>query len=126
LEAGGALCGSGSGKKTAEAVLKNINTFLTKGGRLSFLALESIFSRTHAGCKGQTVDQTATEVAGFAAGLATKLFGAKFFLYDALPHYNVDKWPANQPQYKLDLKEVLTALAKVIFRSSLSFLFTCM
>ena len=99
--------------------------FLEAGGRFAFVALESCFSRTHAGCKSQPQHATAVEVAGFAATLAGGLGGApgpgpgpgqpplpeekppKFFLYDALPHMTVDKpaaagggkWPRNVPSY---------------------------
>lgn len=112
MEAGGAMCGSGSGKTNGRATLKTIAPYLTAHGTISTLLIESIFSRTHAGCPRQPVTTTAVEVAQFTATLATALGpSCQFFLYDALPHYAVgSQWPANVPVYGLELGETLTAL----------------
>lgn len=99
IEAGGEMCGPGRGAQAAVGVLSNIEAYLAAGGTLSFVALESIFSRTHAGCPAQDHAATAAEAAAFAAALGRKLGpSTAFFLYDALPHYSVGSWPANVPQ----------------------------
>jgi hypothetical protein len=119
IETGGAFCGVGSGAKHGQATLKMLAPFLAAGGHFSYLALESCFSRTHAGCKTQTQQVTANEVTAFAAALARGFGGQppKFFLYDALPHMTVDKaapgggkWPRNNPNYDLDLGTLLRLL----------------
>jgi hypothetical protein len=111
IEAGGALCGAQSGTKRAAATLKLLNPFLGAGGKFALVALESIFSRTYAGCKSQLQAHTANEIADFAAGL-TKGFKQQpmFFLYDALPHMSVGTWPRNAPNYDLDLGTLLSLL----------------
>jgi hypothetical protein len=115
LEAGGALCGSGSGKEKATQILKSLDPFLSKGGKLAYFALESIFSRTWAGCKTQSQDVTAEELAQLAKVVASALTGTKLFLYDALPHFSVgNDFPCNDPfeKYGLELGSVLTKLKK--------------
>lgn len=115
IESGGALCGVGSGAKNAASTLKRVNPFLSAGGHFQLVALESIFSRTFGGCKSQAQKVTADEIAGYAATWAAGQ--AKhhpeppiFFLYDALPHMTVGKWPRNVPQYDLDLGTLLSLL----------------
>ena len=121
MEAGGSFCGAGSGAKHGQATLNMLAPFLKAGGRFSFVALESCFSRTHAGCKAQSQQDTADEVAAFAATLSQGMPEApKFFLYDALPHMTVDKaaasgggkWPRNSASsaYDMDLGTVLRLL----------------
>ena len=120
IEAGGALCGAGSGALAAQHQLQNnLHDFLQAGGTLSHVMLESVFSRTTAACglgpnPNQTHAQTAAELAGYAAALKKGL-GADtiFFLYDAIPHYAVgSEWPANTfaAHYELELGAVLTQL----------------
>ena len=49
IEAGGALCGAGSGALAAQHQLQNnLHDFLQAGGTLSHVMLESVFSRTTA------------------------------------------------------------------------------
>lgn len=91
IESGGAFCGAGSGALRGASVLKQLAPFFAAGGRFEFFALESVFSRTYAGCKQQPQTATATEVADFAATIAKGIVEGsgsppKFFLYDALPH----------------------------------------
>ena len=75
IEAGGALCGAGSGAVAAQHQLQNnLHDFLQAGGTLSHVMLESVFSRTTAACglgptPNQTHAQTAAELAGYAATL---------------------------------------------------------
>jgi hypothetical protein len=122
VEAGGAMCGGDSGAAAGKRLVTCLTPFFAAGGSLSFLAQESIFSRTHAGCKTQSQAETATEVAAFSSAIKTGLTAAgasvpAFFLYDALPHMTVGKWPANVPTYGMDLGEILglldTAMAKL-------------
>jgi hypothetical protein len=122
IETGGAFCGAGSGATAAQNALRKLAPFLEAGGHFSYVALESCFSRTHAGCKAQSQQATAEEVAAFAKTLAEGLqqpLIPKFFLYDALPHMTVDKsssspgggkWPRNVPSYDLDLGTLLRLL----------------
>lgn len=115
VESGGALCGAGAGAALAAANARKLSHFLGAGGRFAFVALESVFSRTRAACRGQSVANTAKELAAYAATLSADLHPAAapplFFLYDALPHMAVGaKWPANIPRYDLELGEVLDAL----------------
>lgn len=110
LEAGGALCGAGSGKKSAAGVAKKLAPFLAAGGQLAFYGLESVFSRTHQGCPTQALNTTIQQLAEYAAVSAAALPSTKFFLYDALPHFKVGDFPANDAQYDLDLLEVLGKL----------------
>jgi hypothetical protein len=129
IETGGAFCGAGSGAKHGQATLKSLGPFLEAGGHFSYLALESCFSRTHAGCKAQTQQATANEVAAFAATLAGGLGQPppNFFLYDALPHMTVDKpaasgggkWPRNIPNYDLDLGTLLRLLRAAMAKQQL-------
>jgi hypothetical protein len=88
IESGGAVCGAGSGALHGAATLRLLSPFLAAGGHFEFFALESMFSRTHAGCKQQSQNATAQEIADFAATISAGLTGSlpKFFLYDALPH----------------------------------------
>ena len=112
---GGALCGIDAGHSAALAALKVITPFLNHGGRFSFVGLESIFSRTHAACKSQTYNKTAAQVAQYAAVISSNvnMTTANFFLYDALPHYAVgNKFPANSPEYGLELTAVLEVLTR--------------
>jgi hypothetical protein len=114
VEAGGTMCGAGSGMHTAQAVHSKITPFLSAGGTIQFLLLESIFSRTTAGCANQSHSDTAAQVAQFAAGLKEVLGPTvTFFLYDALPHFAVGaEWPPNtaSAHYQLELGTILTAL----------------
>ena len=91
IESGGAVCGAGSGALHGARALQALAPFLAAGGRFEFFALESMFSRTHAGCKQQSQNTTATEIAEFAAKISVGLTGnqPKFFLYDALPHVSL-------------------------------------
>lgn len=82
-----------------------------------FIALESVFSRTHRGCKSQSVSDTAKELADYAAVFAAampKIANTKFFLYDALPHFWVGQFPPNNPNYNMSLEEVLPTLQKAM------------
>lgn len=114
VEAGGSMCGDGSGATAAENYIANVySPFLTAGGKIKFLLLESVFSRTAAGCKNQTHAQTAVEVAQFAAKLKAGLGETTvFFLYDALPHFAVgDAWPPNTGHaYQMELGQTITML----------------
>jgi len=110
MEAGGALCGSGSGAQNAEAVLNGLESFIDADGTFKYIALESVFSRTHASCKEQNHSTTAEELAAYASVMATGFPRAKFYLYDALPHYRAGNFPANIPAYDLDLSDILTLL----------------
>jgi hypothetical protein len=119
VEAGGAMCGEGSGVSAAQSLVdKKLHSFLAAGGKLSHLMLESVFSRTTAACgANQTHAQTAAELAGYAATLKAALgSGTVYYLYDALPHYAVgSEWPANTfaAHYNLELGAVLTQLQRV-------------
>ncbi len=118
IEGGGALCGPGSGNKAAQAVLKQFAPFLSAGGTIQQWLLESVFSRTHAGCPGQPQSVTIRETAQYAAKIASGIrpsgnaaAATTFFLYDALPHYSVDAsasggkvWPANTVGVKYGLE----------------------
>lgn len=120
IEAGGSMCGPpGTGATAARKLLGMVQPFLDAGGGYGHVLLESIFSRTYAGCENQTHAATAANTAEFAAGLQAGRMGGStgatplFFLYDALPHYAVGtKWPANtaSARYGLELGAVLTAL----------------
>jgi hypothetical protein len=110
LEAGGSLCGTGSGAASAATVVKKLKPFLDAGGKLAYYGLESVFSRTHRGCPSQSLNNTVLELAEYAAVSAAGLPDTKFFLYDALPHFKVGGFPANDPQYDMDLMDVLTKL----------------
>lgn len=117
IEAGGALCGEGSGATAAAAALKNVAIFLDTGGALAFWALESIFSRTHRGCAAQPLNTTVAELAAYAGAVAAALPATQLFLYDALPHYSVGSaWPPNLPGYGLELGEVLTLLRPAMLK----------
>lgn len=134
IEAGGALCGAGSGNSSAASALRLVGGFLGAGGRFAFYALESVFSRTHAGCPAQPLNHTVAELADYASVISAALPSARLFLcvgevddfgvrrggldggghffhnrYDALPHYAVadpagTTWPASVPGYTLDLR----------------------
>jgi len=115
IETGGALCGKGSGAERARSVVAGLRIFLDAGGSFRLVALESIFSRTHASCASQSQEQTASEIAAFAAGLLSGGLGGSrgapsFYLYDALPHMTVGAFPRNDPKYDLDLGTLLTTL----------------
>ena len=96
--------------------MKRIAPFLSAGGRLAFVALESIFSRTRVECSLQTVNETARQAALFAQGWAQGLDAAgqgeppEFFLYDTPAHMTVGTWPPNVPKYELDLGNILQLL----------------
>ena len=118
VEGGGALCGRGAGAKQAASALKLFAPFVAAGGTLTHWLLESIYSRTQASCRTQSLLDTTTELAAFAAavsagGLARAGTTLTLFLYDALPHYAVgDAWPPNAPShYDLELGATLRALA---------------
>lgn len=110
LEAGGSLCGAGQGATRGAAVVKKLKPFLEAGGKLAYYGLESVFSRTARECPSQPLNATVIELADYAAVSATELPGTKFFLYDALPHFRVAGFPANDAGYDLDLMDVLTKL----------------
>lgn len=112
IEAGGAFCGPGSGTSVAQGTIHNLQSFLEAGGVVSDLLIESVFSRTRGKCPKQTVSATAMQIAQFAATLKPALGKeCRFWLYDALPHYNVGKeWPANIPHYNLELTSVMNQL----------------
>lgn len=118
IEAGGAMCGNGSGVRAAENVLKSsLSAFIGHGGSLALFALESVFSRTHGSCPKQSVAETSEELASFAGVMAAALPGTKFYLYDALPHYSVGiDWPANIAGYGLELGQVLQTLKQAMAR----------
>ena len=136
IETGGAFCGAGSGATAGQNALRKLAPFLEAGGQFSYVALESCFSRTHAGCKAQSQQATAEEVAAFAKTLAEGLQQQglqqplpKFFLYDALPHMTVDKsssspgggkWPRNVPSYDLDLGTLLRLLRTAMANQKLA------
>eukprot|EP01048_Picozoa_sp_COSAG05_P013117 COSAG05_NODE_1366_length_5062_cov_15.988762_3_plen_389_part_00 len=115
IESGGALC-SGSGSERGAAAVQNIEPFLSAGGRLAFVALESIFSRTQAGCREQPVAETARQAAAFAQSWTQGLTAAgqltppELFLYDTPAHMTVGQWPPNTPTYHLDLGKILQLL----------------
>ena len=111
LEAGGALCGAGAGAQRGAMVAALLQPLVAAGAALDFVLVESVFSRTHATCPAQSVSATAAEAAAFAAAAAAAAPRARFFLYDALPHFAVGAaWPANLPQYGLELGATLRAL----------------
>ena len=58
VEGGGALCGKGSGAAAAARGIAAFAPFTAAGGVLTHWLLESIYSRTHAGCKGQSLADT--------------------------------------------------------------------
>lgn len=117
MEAGGAMCGGGTGASAAKKLLSDCQPFFEAGGTVAQLMIESVFSRTYAGCPEQSHNETATQIAEFAAALNAARIGgdddASFFLYDALPHYRVGpEWPANSgsERYGLELGSVLAIL----------------
>jgi len=121
VEGGGALCGEGAGAKQAAAALKEFAPFIAAGGALTHWLLESVYSRTQAGCRAQSLLDTSAELAAFAAGisaggLARANQSLAIFLYDALPHYAVgDAWPPNAPShYDLELGATLRALVPAV------------
>ena len=90
IEGGGALCGHGSGATMAAAALRAFAPFVAAGGTVSHWLLESVYSRTSAGCRSQPQATTTAELADYAAAIQAGGLGhPAFFLYDALPHYKV-------------------------------------
>lgn len=101
---------AGSGAASGATVLKKLKPFLDAGGKLAYYAFESVFSRTFHGCPSQSLNTTVLELADYAAVSAAGLPNTKFFLYDALPHFKVASFPANDRHYNMDLMDVLTRL----------------
>jgi len=113
VEAGGAMCGAGSGGALGHKLVSNVLTaMLAQGVTLSTLLIESVFSRTHAGCPAQAHGVTIAEVTDFVAVIAAAAPATRFFLYDALPHFSVGAWPANLPAYGLELGAILAGLQR--------------
>ena len=116
VEGGGALCGVGTGEASARQHLAALEPFTADGGLLSRWLLESVFSRTAAGCPHQSEAVTAGELAAYAATVAAGLHPSPphFWLYDALPHYAVGRaWPKNADAgavYTMELGATLRAL----------------
>ena len=121
LEAGGALCGVGSGNTTAQHWFKGAGKdFMEAGGGklLTLWGMESVFSKTKRKCPDQTVEETASELASYA-GVVQQILGydVQLYLYDCIAHYIVEEWPANWPMppnvtYDMNLDHVLTTLKK--------------
>lgn len=115
IEGGGYMCRP-SGATMANTILKKLQPFFQAGGTIHFWLIESVFSRTRAGCANYTLKDTVREVSAYAGVIASKLPSTKLYLYDALPHYSVGKeWPPNEPlkpgQWAMDLPEILKLLA---------------
>lgn len=118
IEGGGAMCGTGSGATMGALHIKITEAFEAAGGTFTFWALESVFSRTHAGCSNQSQTRTAIELAHYAHALSVGLAQKTpplFFLYDALPHFSVGKdFPPNtrppNHEYGQDLETILDLL----------------
>ena len=119
IEAGGPLCGIGSGNTTARHWFSGAGkAFVAAGGGalLRLWGLESVFSRTKRACPDQAVEDTVRELADYADVVARTLGHAvSLYLYDCIAHFTVGQWPANWPMprnttYDMDLGDVLTQL----------------
>jgi hypothetical protein len=118
LEAGGALCGAGAGAARGAVAAALLRPLVAAGAAVNFVLVESVFSRTHAGCPAQSVAATAAEAAAFAAAAAAAAPRARLFLYDALPHFAVSAaYPANLPEYGLELNATLRTLRAAFSRA---------
>jgi hypothetical protein len=114
IEGGGAMCGNGSGVERGTRDARVFEPFFAAGGRLSHWLLESVYSRSRAGCPSQSHATTTTELASYAATVHAAIrrdAPVEMYLYEALPHFRVGAaWPANVPSYGLELGATLAAL----------------